>query len=253
MGNKRKTFKRVFFGSALGLGLLSLVSGLQVNAGDAHKPDPAALLYIGDSHTVGGFGRILDRKLRELPAASVAAVTVASYGSCGSSPVHWYNGWRTRCGWVERSVDGKSRGATVGATPHVELLIQKHQPKLLVIALGANLMSAGMDSIRNSTRRMMDTVRASGAQCVWVGPPNGRNKAEPKFSELVAELQKITEGTCSFVDSRPLTQYPASGGDGAHFDGLPAAVRDPILATWTSGVMNEVSAVWKTIGTSHGN
>ena len=206
----------------------------------AANPEQANLLYIGDSHTAGRFGTGLDKKLRTLSDAKVL-----SYGSCGSSPHSWYNGWTTTCGWVERKVGGSVRSLKSAATPRFEGLLEENKPQVVVIALGANLMGAGLETARKTTQKMMDSVKKSGALCVWVGPPNGRNKAEPKFSQLVEALEQTVRGTCEFVDSRPLTFYPETGGDGAHFDGLPPAVRDEILGKWVGGIMPVVETVWK--------
>jgi hypothetical protein len=206
----------------------------------ASNPEQANLLYIGDSHTAGRFGAGLDKKLRTLEDAKVL-----SYGSCGSSPHSWYNGWTTTCGWVERKVGGSVRSLKSAATPRFEGLLEENKPQVVVIALGANLMGASLDTARKTTQRMVDSVKKSGALCVWVGPPQGRNKTEPKFTQLVEALAATVQGTCEFVDSRPITHYPETGGDGVHFDGLPVAVRDEILGQWTSGILPVVETVWK--------
>jgi len=206
----------------------------------AANPEQANLLYIGDSHTAGRFGGGLDKKLRTLAEAKVL-----TYGSCGSSPHSWYNGWTTTCGWVERKVGGAVRSLKSAATPRFDGLLEENKPQVVVIALGANLMGASLETARKTTQRMMDSVKKSGALCVWVGPPNGRNKTEPKFSQLVEALEQTVRGICEFVDSRPLTYYPETGGDGVHFDGLPPAVRDEILGKWTSGILPVVEKVWQ--------
>jgi len=235
--NRNSVFRILQFIALLAPIALSFSVSVQAQGARDLPSVPVSHLYIGDSHTVGRFGRMLDARLRQLPDA-----TVAGYASCGSAPHSWYNDWVTTCGWAERAADGKSQGGTRGPTPRLQSLLQVHRPKTLVVALGANLMGFGMDWIRNTTSRMVETIRASGAKCFWIGPPHGRNKTEPKFSQLVTELERLTQGVCEFVDSRPITEYPAAGGDGAHFDGLPAAVRDPILERWVSGVMRPISA-----------
>lgn len=214
--------------------------GQTPQAAAPREPAEVGILYIGDSHTAGRFGSRLDQGLRTL-----AGGNEMSYGSCGSSPSSWYNGWITRCGWVERKLDGKVRSMKSGPTPKIDELISENRPKMIVIALGANLMGAGMETIRTTTARMVNSVKASGAKCVWVGPPNGRNKVEPKFSQLYGAIEEAVRGTCELVDSRPLTYYPETGGDGIHFDGLPPAIRDEILSKWVGGVMPTAEKVWK--------
>jgi hypothetical protein len=145
---------------------------------------------------------------------------------------------------VERKLDGKVRSMKSGPTPKIDELIRENRPGLIVIALGANLMGAGLETIRATTARMVNSVQASGAKCLWVGPPNGRNKTEPKFSQLYEAIQEKVRGVCEFVDSRPVTYYPATGGDGVHFDGLPPAIRDEILSKWVGGVMPVAEKLW---------
>ena len=254
-----KTSKRRVRGgqwAVLGLMGMTMASGSQSWGQTPVSPAPIApqapaqvgILYIGDSHTAGRFGSRLDQELRKLAGGSEL-----SYGSCGSSPSSWYNGWITKCGWVERKLDGKVRSLKSGPTPKIEELIQENRPRMIVIALGANLMGAGLETIRTTTARMVNSVKASGAKCLWVGPPNGRNKTEPKFSQLYAAIEEAVRGTCELVDSRLLTYYPETGGDGIHFDGLPPAIRDEILSKWVGGVMPSAEKVWSSISEPTGN
>ena len=82
---------------------LALFVLLSMNAVFAANP---RVLYIGDSHTTGAFGAELDRLMRTLPSQEVA-----TYGSCGSAPIHWNTSWgktyNTKCGYYEHVLNGK--------------------------------------------------------------------------------------------------------------------------------------------------
>jgi lysophospholipase L1-like esterase len=173
------------------------------------------ILVIGDSHSVGSFGRRLDDLLRE------RTPEVATYGSCGSSPSWWFDGRATQCGYFHRGLNGRSRRGTEAATPLLSTLLSEIEPDTIVVALGANLVNAPRDWAERTTRQMVELIAGKpGLRCVWVGPPHGRNKPEPGFGEFYTLLEGIVKPTCEFIDSRPFAQYPETGGDGVHFDHL---------------------------------
>jgi hypothetical protein len=173
------------------------------------------VLYVGDSHTVGSFGHELDRLLRTENAE------VATYGSCGSSPEWWSTGHPTNCGYFDHVLGARSRQLPGGLTPLLDDLLSRLKPETTVIELGANQVGNAPASVRADAAAMMKKVRDSGSKCIWVGPPKGRKFDPVKFAETYTALQAAArdEG-CSFIDSRPWLEYPATGGDGIHYDSL---------------------------------
>lgn len=194
--------------------VLSLVTGL-VCVQPVHAAE--RILLLGDSHTVQSFGRHLDGLIRtQFPAAK----EVTTRGVCGSSPAWWFREQVTTCGYFFRNKNQTIQQGLEIATPLLTTLLEEHNPTLTIVALGANIVRAPDDEILTTSRQMAEQVAASGSRCVWVGPPHGRNKPEPKFSQFYQVLEQAVKPHCELIDSRPFLGYPAEGGDGAHYDSL---------------------------------
>lgn len=198
------------------------------------------VLHIGDSHTVGIYGREMDKLMRSTGAQ------VATYGSAGSSPSWWLQGTTTRSGFYARGEDGKvdspADWETPRKTPKLPDLLKKHQPGVIVISLGANLINVkDGDIIEKQVKDLAEVAKASGAKILWVGPPDGResNKPTSKQAALYAHLQKVAGQYGTFIDSRPLTEYPAKGGDGVHYWGKEGS---RTATSWANHVFEQIQA-----------
>jgi len=197
------------------------------------------VLHIGDSHTVGIYGREMDKLMRSTGAQ------VATYGSAGSSPSWWLQGTTTRSGFYGRGEDGKvdspADWKTPRQTPKLPDLLKKHQPSVIVISLGANLIQANGASIEKQVKDLAEVAKASGAKILWVGPPDGResNKPTSKQAALYQHLQKVAAQYGTFIDSRPLTEYPAKGGDGVHYWGKEGS---QTAKSWANHVFEQIQA-----------
>jgi predicted chitinase/lysophospholipase L1-like esterase len=154
------------------------------------------VLLLGDSHTVGEYGRSLESRLE---------------------------------------ADGRTvhRHAMVGAsaTTHVAGVgdqIRQSNPDSIVITLGGNFRGASQAQIRNQIDRLLGAIQESGSQAniTWVGPPQRRADREDGGAELrrfdsmmATELERAAERrgmTARYVSSAPLTQY--DGPDGIHYN-----------------------------------
>ncbi|MGK5087554.1 hypothetical protein WDW86_08345 [Bdellovibrionota bacterium FG-2] len=198
------------------------------------------ILLIGDSHTVGTFGKSLNTLLATLPSARVQ-----TYGSCGSSPSWWIKGTATSCGYFS-DIEGNRLETPRHATPILSQLLKNQSTDVVVIALGSNLMPDTLEHARQTTQELLGIVSKHKehyphALCFWIAPPNGRNKTEPKFGDLYAMLQEETQGICQLFDSRMVTHYPATGGDGAHFDSLGPEGRE-IAKHWAQSAFGLIRA-----------
>lgn len=181
------------------------------------------VLYIGDSHTVGFFGRELDSVLR----ASYPAWKIETYASCGSSP-NWFlpgnaaSGHTSPCGtWFHRyspADPSKLESLTAAApTPLIGSLLAS-RPNTVIVALGANMANwdkGGLIGI-NTARTLSDAIVASGASCVWIGPPDEAghmpaDAAKAQVARLNAALKSALGDTCRFVESH--TTYDRSWPD----------------------------------------
>lgn len=215
-------------------------SPAQAELGFVHQPllgPDDRVLHIGDSHTVGIYGHEMDKLLRS------SGAQVETYGSAGSSPSWWFSGQTTHSGFyskdAEGHVDQPANWRSPHATPKFPDLVQKFQPNVIVISLGANLIHASGKTIETQVEKMAQAAKASGARLIWIGPPDGRESKKPtsRQNELYAHLQKIASQYGDFIDSRPLTEYPAHGGDGLHYWGKEGGA---IARSWAHAVYEQI-------------
>lgn len=202
----------------------------------------AEVLYIGDSHSAGGFGHVLDKKLRELPGAKVR-----TRARCGSSQDWWFKGTTTPCGYYDRDNDGKVvrhdhpiRAKTPLLPRLLEAPLAAGEKRVTIVALGSNDVGNGASkAVKASIERMVDAIRKSGSTCIWIGPPDmrmfGKKKIDAYYSILSDALASSDGPLCPVIDSRKYTSYPAKGGDGVHFSAFPAAAR-----VWAEKVFSEL-------------
>ena len=200
----------------------------------ASTADPRILL-IGDSHLVGTMGSVLDSRLRALPSSQVA-----TYASCGSHPGWWLNGQPTRCGYWQHDRDGKETSAKSHATPLMKSLLDDLQPQHTVIAQGANLLEGPLGWGEKASRALLEVVSATSTRCIWISPPNARKVSEETQTAFFEMLSRVLpEYGCQLVDSRPFATYPATGGDGLHYDSLGAPGRE-MSRKWAESVASEL-------------
>jgi hypothetical protein len=181
----------------------------------AHADSPR-ILYIGDSHTVGTFGRTLDAHLRQIEGA-----VVATYGICSSSPEWFFTGQSTHCGAFLRPESGKERRLQSAPSPDVIKLLDRLHPETTIVALGANQLRGTVEDARKQIHHLISEIHAHQSRCIWVGPPDERfvsKKAQGKFYEMLSSISVSLD--CPLIDSRRFTQYPPKGGDGIHYDSL---------------------------------
>lgn len=187
------------------------------------------ILYVGDSHSVGPFGWALDQKLRDDGNAVFTAA------SCGSIAKWWYTGQQTPCGFFKRDLEGVKTEATKAATPLIENLIQSVRPEVVFIELGGNYLTLPSDKfVIDDIRKIVATVRNSGAQCFWITQPDTRaNRAAiPRIAKLTREA---IGNDCVIFESFLVTKYPTTGGDGTHY-WFPAAME--LAKNWAQAAFN---------------
>lgn len=192
------------------------------------------LLIIGDSHTVGHYGKTLDQACRDQGAL------VRSYASCSSHPIWWFDGTRTHCGYFARNERGKITRVPFGQlkkTPLLPELYRQFQPQLAIVSLGANMIDYQREVVQSTSAKMARYFAERQVQLIWVGPPVVRLQPRWKLNRLYGWLREAVAPYADFIDSRPLTHYPPTGGDGIHYRGQ---VGRPIAEAWAKGVMAEV-------------
>lgn len=217
------------------------------------------VLHIGDSHTVGYYGKEMDKLFRETGAK------VMTLGSSGSAPSSWLNGYVTKSGFrmidesgkdkvpsdlriIDKETERKLKNGQLKEwqiptkTPNLNELINNFKPNVIVFSLGANLIHAKPETIEKQVRDVCELAKATGAKIVWVGPPDGRPDKKPDEvqNKLYEHIQKVASEYAYFIDSRPFTDYPPSmGGDGVHFHGKQG---EKISKEWSKQVFNQIQS-----------
>jgi hypothetical protein len=175
----------------------------------------ATILLVGDSHTYQSFGRNLDALLRASPQAQVA-----SFASWGTSPEGWLDAGSGGSPYFEHDPDGRLVDLPSAPTPIFPELLTRYHPGVTIIALGSNLFGAPFDYSAQTVHQMAELTARAHSACIWVGPPDSRERSGPAMDELYGVLRGASAPYCQFVDSRELTHYPPTGGDGLHYDYL---------------------------------
>ncbi|HAZ14599.1 MAG: hypothetical protein A2X86_00805 [Bdellovibrionales bacterium GWA2_49_15] len=206
---------------------------LSVNAGEGKK----RILIVGDSHTAQSYGTLIHAHF------SYDGNAVATYGSCGSSPLGWFStaAWATtKCGHFEAHPSDKVVRATEMKTPSFTALLKNMSPEfstptppeVVVIGLGANQINsletqAMFNSQKATVVKMVEAARDANVRCFWVGPPDGDFKKKPKekqdrLYQMLSAAMSETAQYCTFLSSRADQvpggmEYPCAT-DGVHFD-----------------------------------
>ncbi|MFN8673305.1 MAG: hypothetical protein U0457_14635 [Candidatus Sericytochromatia bacterium] len=196
------------------------------------------ILHIGDSHTVGFYGREMDELLRN------SGAIVRTYGSSGSSPSWWFNEKETKSGFYSKDENNNVYDPIIWKTPHktpkIEALINEFKPEIIIVSLGANLLNQNEITIKKEVNDICKFITEKNIKLIWVGPPNGRKDKKPieKQNFLYDNIKPIVKNYGSFIDSRDYTYYPETlKGDGVHFGGKDGKI---IAQKWAKKVFEEI-------------
>lgn len=213
-------------------------------------PAPVKVMLIGDSLSVGPFGRAMQSWLQQRYGANDVCV----FASCGSSPEDWLpdtSVFVTPCGYRATTPRGSllfeyrdGRKPRPVPTPKLSRILASYRPSVVIVQLGTNWMdnivAAGRPDEGRYREIIADFIRElrKGASppptIVWVMPP-----ASSKYPAGVHRdvEQWITDSAHSLgfrtINSRRITgayMPGASGGDGVHYS-------DAAGTRWARGVM----------------
>lgn len=195
----------------------------------------ANILFIGDSHCVGPFGRRLDALLRTVPGAAVA-----TYASCASVFHWWETGRATGCGYYSHDISGKEESVRKAPTPIFDDLVKQVKPAMVVVEFGANYGGFKDDAEAiGDMQNLVSKIKAAGAACYWVSAPDSR-RSPGDVPRILAMTRKAVLPYCGYFDSTTVTKYPAEGGDGIHYS-FPAAI--PMGQAWADSVFAAMQPV----------
>ncbi len=228
------------FRAALCVTALALPAGASFGVDLKAAGAPPVILFIGDSHAVGSFGIQQDALLR-----GIGKFRVATYAICGSSPQSWFLGGKTNCGYFFRDTEGREQRGWEAETPLIANLLAAHQPRYTVVELGANMYGHSPEWVEKTSHEMAMAIVNSGSKCIWIGPPRARIQSEPELGRVFDAMRAAVGQYCLLFDSRSFTTYPASGGDGIHFNTLDE-VGQRIAENWALSAFYAFSPVLKT-------
>lgn len=170
---------------------------------DAEPPKVRAptILVLGDSHTYGQFGQRLHERLaargtHAVVSQAAGGATTETYLEAQPEALVGYRMRETTRG--ERAPRETAHGLHGPLVP-LDALLAKHDPEIVVVALGTNRPRAPVtDSGESLLRRLVrDRVR----QIVWIGPPAiGPDRSEALVASLEAAVHRFPSAT--FIDSR---------------------------------------------------
>ncbi len=192
------------------------------------------VLYLGDSLSIGAFGKTFDHSMR------TSGFDVYTVVAGGASPYYWlksYDSLPCTIGFWEKTPTSERRVGYVRAVPKLEDLLSSHQPKVVVVQTGINLYatlrsrrrekSENVAEVQSLIEKMCYSIAESGAISYWVLPPHSHEQRYP--SELQDELRSIMRGVVNkyegaVFESQQVTHFddPYPATDGVHYGPVEA-------------------------------
>jgi hypothetical protein len=206
------------------------------------------VMFIGDSQSVGPFGKKLDSLLRENSHA------VASYASCGSIGQWWTGSTRTKttCGYFRKNLKGEVKEVNSFPTPSLASLLDANKPDVVILQFGGNYRAFNDPTgrwadqynpafIKKDVQSLIDQVKKTGARCFFVTGPDTR-KDRDLLNKTLPMIQEQVGTQCGFFLSTKVTRYPDTCKipkecDGYHYS-FKAGI--PIAQQWAELVHKEI-------------
>lgn len=177
--------------------LVVLDSGADAEPPRTHVP---AILLLGDSHTYGQFGQRLHERL-----AALGTHAVYSQAAGGATTETYLEaqpeatvGYRMRESARGEVVPRETAHGLRGPLGSLDALLAKHDPEIVVVALGTNRPRAPVTE--SSETFLQRILRARVRRVFWIGPPAvGADRSEALVASLKAAIGKFPSAT--FIDS----------------------------------------------------
>lgn len=196
------------------------------------SPGRSRVLYLGDSHSLGGFGTHLDRILRE------NGLDVSTYAAGAGSPYYWLEKAfpiSASVGTWEKTPQKERREELTVAVPKLESLLRSCRPQVVVVQAGTQLyapLRLGTEESHEQVRGVIEefcrAISKSRAWIYWITPPQAHSKrvTPPLRSELEEIIRDaVTRYQGRVFDSAAVTEwsvpYPDLS-DGLHYGAVEA-------------------------------
>jgi hypothetical protein len=230
----------------VGACLLLWAGGALAREHDRYDPDivsgdwiqPADILFIGDSESLGYFGAQLYRAIAaERDPRTGKTLKVWSFWTCGSDAQSWLRGATSYCGI--RTCNGAGDCARdhgpddrPGRVRYAALrqYLAKVKPRITIVALGVNMLSLHDRAFRSSydgylegVAALAGDIRTAGSRCIWIGPPQvaERTRTADDYARFSTDLgHAARHAGCGYIDSNPLSDrryVVARDSEGIHY------------------------------------
>ena len=187
------------------------------------------VLFLGDSFSIGAFGRTFDTRMRE------NGLDVFTVVAGGASPYYWLDAYQSlpcAIGYWEKSPKAERRLGYIKAVPKIENLVADIQPDVVVVQTGVNLYATlrskrrpkekNVAEVRRLIDQMCYAIAKGGAKGYWILPPHSHESRYP--SELQAELASLMKDVVkdyngAVFESQKFTRFtdPYPSTDGIHY------------------------------------
>ena len=216
---------------SVSFGLLAIaisISVLQLTQAAGLAASKKRILYLGDSMSMGAFGRTMDQEMR------AAGHEVYTFVAGGATPYYWLSRYSTikgPIGYWEKTPSKENRQSVTLGVPKVEDLLEKFDPDIVVIQTGTNLYATlrskrrskenNVKEVEGLLNHMVEAATQGGRRCYWISPPQAHPGRYPV--ELQVEMAELTKRVVSpeakYFDSRSVTTYtdPYPKNDGIHY------------------------------------
>jgi hypothetical protein len=231
----------------------------------AISPRSLTVLILGDSLSLCGFGKSLDKKFR----SDLQVKSTFTYMACGTVPVSWlkqkpFANAKTYCGlWSIESVPGTAKPKefldTYGMkggyrpkphpVPKLEDLLSTIHPDILVMQTGNNILSLFRDGKTVLPARhgpilksliapfITEALKAPTLQKIfWVASPTSGRVSKGVQDFVVEQVRSLSTAAVTVIDSRQLVAYPYRhmAPDREHFFGAQ-------MDQWAESVFNIIT------------
>lgn len=216
--------RRVFY-----LILVFLVIPVPAPLSAARGANEGKVLFLGDSFSIGAFGRTFDSRMRE------NGLNVFTVVAGGASPYYWLDAYQSlpcAIGYWEKNPREERRLGYIKAVPKIENLIDDISPDIVVVQTGVNLYATlrskrrpkekNVAEVRRLIDQMCYAIAEGGAKGYWILPPHSHESRYPKaLQQELADLMKdvVKEYNGAVFESQKYTRFtdPYPSTDGIHY------------------------------------
>lgn len=193
------------------------------------RAEKTRILFLGDSLSMGAFGKTLDSGLRS-QGAEVYTVVAG-----GASPYYWLKAYQSlpcTIGFWEKSPINERKVGYVRSVPKLEDMMEEHNPDIVVVQTGINLYATlrsrrrpkdeNVLEIRSLIEQMSHSIAKGGAIPYWILPPHSHERRyslalQKELSSIMRNVIKDYDG--AVFESSEVTRFtdPYPATDGIHY------------------------------------